>query len=121
MRMRCLPRVLAIGALLALVEAAGAGTDAGAAGSSAVCVRGAELGAAAGSAFGAEGVASSGLDDATGAGSGTLGPDMTIAVRGDVLPGIKQMPAISPAEIAAKPPIIKRSMMRFSGGTISVS
>jgi hypothetical protein len=119
MRMRCLPRVLAIGALLALVEAAGAGTGAGAAGSSAVCVRGAELGAAAGS--GAEGAALSGLDDATGAGSGTLGPDMTIAVRGDVLPGITQMPAISPAEIAAKPPIIKRSMMRFSGGMISVS
>lgn len=97
------------------MEAAGVGADAGAAGWSAVCVRGAELGAAAGSAFGAEGVALSGVNDGIGAGSGKLGPTMRIAVRVDVLLGITATPPTSPAAIAAKPPIIKRSMMRLSG------
>ena len=98
------------GALLAFFETAGAGAETGGAGSSAVWMRG----AAAGTAFGAEGAASAGLDDGTGRGTGKLGPAMTTTVRGDALTGITTRPPTSPAAIAAKPPIIKRSMVRLS-------
>ena len=106
-RIRGLARAAATGALLA-----GAGAETGGAGSSAVWMRG----GAAGTAFGADGAASSGLDDGTGPGSGKLGPAMTTTVRGDALTGITARPPTSPAVIAAKPPIIKRSMVRLSIG-----
>jgi hypothetical protein len=105
-----LARAAATGALLAFFETAGAGAETGGAGSSAVWMRG----GAAGTAFGADGAASSGLDDGTGSGSGKLGPAMTTTVRGDALTGITARPLTSPAVIAAKPPITKRSMVRLS-------
>ena len=111
--MRGLARAMAKGALLAFFETAGAGAEAG--GSSAVWMRGTELGTVAGVAFGFEGIASSGLEEAAGSGSGALGPDKKTTGRGDALTGITARPPTSPAPIAAKPPIIKRSMVRLSG------
>jgi hypothetical protein len=109
-RIRGLARAAATGALVTFLETAGARAEIGGAGSSAVWMRG----AAVGTAFGADGAASSGLDDGTGPGSGKLGPAMTTTVRGDALTGITARPPTSPAPIAAKPPIIKRSMVRLS-------
>ena len=111
-RIRGLARAAATGALVTFLETAGARAEIGGAGSSAVWMRG----AAVGTAFGADGAASSGLDDGTGPGSGKLGPAMTTTVRGDALTGITARPPTSPAPIAAKPPIIKRSMVRLSIG-----
>jgi hypothetical protein len=113
-RIRGLARAAATGALLAFFETAGAGAEAGGAGLSAVWVRCAELGRVAGVAFGTDGIASSGSDEAAGSGSGVLGPAMKTTVRGDALTGITARPLTSPAAIAAKPPIIKRSMVRLS-------
>jgi hypothetical protein len=118
-RARALARTLATGALLAFVEVARTGAFGG---SSAVCGRGtgAGLGAGAGSVpFGAEEAALSGLDDGTGAGA-TLGAEMTIAVCGDGLLGFTARPPRRPNPRAAKPPIIKRSMMRLSAGVTDV-
>ena len=94
--MRGLARAVATGVLLAFFETTGAGAEAGGAGSSGVWMRGTELGTVAGVAFvGADGIVSSGSDEADGSGSGVLGPAMKTTVRGDALTGITARPLIS--------------------------